>query len=170
MNQPSRKIIGKNVKTIRKLLALSQLQFSIITGISKPSVINIESGNAGYNLNLLEKLILFSNYSLSELSSESFKADPSIRDQLIELYKKDPNYSVLNKKPSIVYAIKYKLLQNEFINQYRETNEIKKFFEKFGWHFDGPSISNALSRMPEFIEIKKHGSKRNTNLYRKKIF
>lgn len=118
MNNPSRKIIGKNVKSIRKLLNLSQLDFSIITGISKPSVINIESGNTWYNLDLLEKIISFSTYSLSELSKSDFAPEIDIREKLIEKYKKDLNYSsILNKKPAIVYTIKFKLLQSDFINR-----------------------------------------------------
>lgn len=168
MDKPSRKIIGENVKSIRKLLNLSQLEFSIITGLSKPSIINIESGNTGYNLDLLEKIISFSTYPLSELSKRGFIPAINLREDLIEKYKKNPIYNILNKQPSIVYAIKYKLLTSEFLNQFRETNEIKKYFEKLGWQFHGPSITNALTRMPSLIECKKHDSKINTNLYRRK--
>jgi hypothetical protein len=131
------------------------------------SRLNIESGNTGYNLNLLENIISFSTYPLSELSEKDFAPPTDLREKLIEKYEGDLKYSILSKKPTIVYAIKYKLLRSNFIDEFKETNEIKKFFEQFGWSFEGPSITNALMRMPKIIEIKRHESKGSTNLYRK---
>jgi hypothetical protein len=75
---------------------------------------------------------------------------------------------VLIQTPEIVYAIRYKLLKGDFLNKPKEIREVKGFFEGFGWTYKGPSISNALKRMPELIQIKKHESKGNTNVYLKK--
>ena len=94
-----------------------------------------------------------------------------MKEKLIEIHKKDkPDLiNLLSKKPLIVYAIKYELLETDFIQSPKEINEIKNFFqEKYGWDFIGSSISNALKRMPELIEIKSHVSKKNTNVYLKK--
>ena len=136
--------------------------------MSKPTLINIESGNSGYNLNLLEKIISLTGIPLSDLSNSSFEPNPDLREGLIEKHKRDSKFKILSKDPNIVYAVHYKLLPSQFITEYREVNEIRKFFKNFGWDFSGTSISTTLARIPTLIEIRKHQSKKNTNLYRKK--
>jgi transcriptional regulator with XRE-family HTH domain len=164
----SRNIIGRNVKAVRSILGLSQLKFAELVGLSKPTIINIESAKKGYNLNLLEKIINFSDYSLSDLSNKEFMPDPYLRDILTEKYSKHPEYyGILTKKPEIVYAIKFNLLKSDFLKTPREINEIRNYFKELGWNYLGTSISNALKRMPEKVLISKHESKRNTNVYLK---
>lgn len=168
MSNLVRIIIGKNVKAIRVALGLSLLNFSFLTGLSKASIINIESGKTGYNLNLLDNIILFSKQSLGDLSNENYKPTDNLRDRLITQYKNNPEFSsILKQTPEIVYAVSYKLLKSDFINEPKEINEIKIFFEQFGWVYLGTSISNALKRLPAKIHISQHPSKKNTNLYSK---
>lgn len=169
MSNLVRNIIGRNVKSIRIALGLSLLNFSIVTGMSKASVINIESGKTGYNLNLLDNIILFSKQSLGDLSKEDYAPVDDLRDQLINHYKNKPEFiGILTQKPEIVYAVKYKLLKSNFINEPKEINEIKVFFEQFGWKYLGTSISNTLKRMPANVSINKHPAKKNTHMYSKK--
>jgi transcriptional regulator with XRE-family HTH domain len=153
---------------MRKCLDLSQLNFALLTGISKPSVINIESGKTDYSLGLLEKITQFADCSLTDLSSNHFVPDVNLREKLAKKYEKDTRYEILQRKPSIVYAIQFKLLKSDFLDSYRETNEITHYFETHGWLFKGTSITNALSRMSDLIEVKPHASKNNTNLYIRK--
>jgi transcriptional regulator with XRE-family HTH domain len=163
-----RNIIGKNVRSIRLALGLSLLNFSILTRVSKASIVNIESGRTGYNLNLLDDIILFSRQSLSDLSDETYRPADNLRDELINKYKNNPEFlSILSQRPEIVYAVKYKLLKSDFIDKPKEINEIKIFFEQFGWIYLGTSISNTLKRLPKNIHISKHPLKKNTNLYTK---
>jgi len=169
MSTVSRSIIGKNVKDLRLALGLSQLKFANITSLSKQTIINIESGKKDYSLGLIDKISNFTGYSLSELSSERFTPEQDIREKLLKKYQTNASFTILNAQPEIVYAIKYKLLKSDHLQTPKETNEIKNFFlEKYGWDFIGSSISNALKRMPELIEIKPHVSKKNTNVYLKK--
>lgn len=165
MSELAINIVGANVKSIRKSLGLSQLNFSIITELSKASIINIESGKKGYNLKLLENITSFTKYSLSDLSNNNFKPDTNLRDKLAKLYKNSEFSHMLNCTPEIVYAIEFKLLKSDFIDQPKEISEIKSFFQKFGWTYSGTSISNALKRRPNLIEIRKHDIKANTNVY-----
>lgn len=168
MSNLVRNIIGKNVKSLRIALGLSLLDFSIVTGLSKASVINIESGKTGYNLNLLDNIILFSRQSLNDLSNENYTPIENLRDTLIHHYKHNPEFTgILSQTPEIVYAVKYKLLKSTFINEPKEINEIKVFFEQFGWKYLGTSISNTLKRLPDKILIGKHPSKKNTHVYSK---
>jgi len=169
MRTEIKQIIGINIRTLREGLGLSQLEFSNIVGISRASLINIESGKTGYNINLLDNILTFSNYKLQDLSTQIFHVPNDLRDKLANLYKKNPSiYTLLNRKPSIVYAINYKLLPSSFLDSPKEINEIKSFFENLKWSFNGPSIQNALKRMPEHIIIQKHITKKNTYLYSKR--
>ncbi|HEY1061647.1 MAG TPA: helix-turn-helix transcriptional regulator [Daejeonella sp.] len=168
MSELAINIVGANVKAIRKALGLSQLKFSIVIGLSKASIINIESGKKGYNLKLLESVTSFTKYSLNDLSNKYFKPDANLRNKLGKLYKHSEFSHILNCSPEIVYAIEFKLLKSDFIDQPKEISQIKSFFERFGWKYSGTSISNALKRMPDLIEIRQHETKKNTNIYLKK--
>jgi transcriptional regulator with XRE-family HTH domain len=170
MGNTSRNIIGKNIKSARNLLGLSQLNFSMLTSLSKTTIVNIESAKTGYNLDLLENIINFLDCTLSEISSKDFEPNEKLKEVLTIKYKfSRPDYvEILNKAPKIVYAIKFKLLKGDFIDSPKETNEIKEYFEKFGWKYRGSSISNALQRMPKNISVRNHEKKANTKLYQKK--
>lgn len=168
MKMGIRQIIGRNVKSIRTSLGLSQGNFALVIGISRASLINIESGVNGYNLNLLDKILMFSDFKLEELSKPDFITPKNYREKLIEHYKNEPTiFLILNKKPSIVYSIEYKLLSSTFFNTPKEINQIKDYFDKLGWSFQGTSIQNALKRMPDKVKIEKHPTKKSTFLYSK---
>lgn len=163
--------IGKNVKMLREAIALSQHDFSLLLEISKRSIANIESGKKNIDVELLRKIkSVFFMYSRDQLCNDFIKITNDLKEQIIKHFKNSkPELAILlAKTPTIVYAIKFKLLQSEFFDDFRETNEIKKYFEKFGWEYAGTSITNALTRMPELVESKRHENKGNTNLYRKR--
>lgn len=168
MSELAINIVGANIKAIRKVLGLSQLNFSIVTGLSKASIINIESGKKGYNLKLLENITSFTKYSLNDLSNRYFKPEVNLREKLGKLYKRSEFSHILNCTPEIVYAIEFKLLKSDFIDQPKEISQIRSFFEKLGWKYNGTSISNAMKRRPDLVEIRKHENKGNTNIYLKK--
>ncbi|TDE13215.1 MULTISPECIES: helix-turn-helix domain-containing protein [Dyadobacter] len=169
METSVRKIIGRNVKALREALGLSQMKFAILIGMSRASVINIESGKNGYNLNLLDNILTFSNYRLEDITKQSFEMPENIREILAEHYKESLDlYATLTEKPTIVYAINYRLMKSHFLDHPKEINEIKVFFENIGWSFKGTSIQNALKRMPQLILIEKHKLKENTFVYSKR--
>ena len=144
------------------------MNFSIVTGLSKASIINIESGKTGYNLNLLDNIISFSRQSLSDLSNENYTPMEDLRDILINHYKNNSEFTgILSQRPEIVYVVKYKLLKSNYMNEPKEINEIKVYFEQFGWKYLGTSISNTLKRVPTKILISKHPTKKNTHIYSK---
>lgn len=170
MELSARKTISRNILTVRQTLGLSQIKFALLCGISRASLINIESTNTGYNLNLLDRILGFCNLSMEKLSMQEFTLPDNFREKLIELYKNNSAvYVILNSKPPITYAVKEKLLKGNFLNTPKEINQIKTFFEGLGWSFNGPSIQNTLKRMPQFISIEQHKTKKNTNLYSKKL-
>jgi len=168
MSEFIRLTIGKNVKAIRLSLNLSQLDFSILTDLSPASIVNIESGKNGYNLNLIDNIIAFSKFTLGDLSNENLQVSHSLRDKLLRLYRIEHTvFNILNKPPDVKYAVLYKLLPGTFLDEPREVNQVRLYFSQLGWDFKGASISFVLNSMPELIEVRKHPVKKNTNVYSK---
>ncbi len=169
MGNTARKIIGRNVKALREALDLSQLKFAEMTDLSRATIINVESGKTGYNLNLIDKILAFTDYKIEDLSKENFIVRKDIRDELADKYRDFVEiHVILNKKPTIKYAVKHKLLPSKFLSSPKEINEITRFFKKFGWNFLGTSIQNELKAMPNIIDIQPHPTKGGTNLYTQK--
>lgn len=161
-------IVGKNIKMIRESIGLSQKDFSILTNISRASLIKIEAGETGYRLNLLDDIISFTNFTLTELSKMNLLIPFDYRARLLEIYNGNDTVNViLNHQPTLVYCIRFSLLTGNFLETPREIREITKFFADQGWYFKGNSIQIALKRMTETITIEKHATKGNTNLYSK---
>lgn len=162
-------IISTNIVELRDALGLSQKDFALLANISSPTLVNIESGKRTFKMSSLDGILNFTNIKLEDLTKLNFAPPRNFREKLAKRYKDEPSISVLiNKEPSITYCIKYKMLQTDFLNTPKETNQIKHFFEKQGWVFKGNSIHTALKRMPDLIEIREHETKGNTNIYIKK--
>ncbi len=168
MAQFDRKIIGKNIKSLREASGLSQLDFSHLVDISRRSIANIEAGTGGNNLDMLDRIFSFFNIKISDTLKKEIQIPINFRETLISNHKNNkPLLLLLGKKPNITYAIKYKLLKSDFINLPKEVNEIKLFFEQYGWVYLGTSISNALKREHDRIWIGEHKFKKNTYVYSK---
>lgn len=169
MINTARGIIGNNVRLIRKELGLSLLNFSILTELSKATVVNIENSKTGYNLNLLDKIVSFTKFSLRDLTNENFSVRNDFREKMIKLYSKnDEFYAILNEKPEISYALRRKILDTNFLIAPKEVKDIRNHLLSFNWSYKGSSISNALKRMPDLIRIEHHPTKKGTFLYSKK--
>lgn len=168
MAQFDRKIIGENIKALREASGLSQQDFSHLVEISRRSIANIEAGNGGNNLDLLDRMSTFFNVKISDILKKEINVPLNFREYLISYHKNnEPLFILLSKQPNISYAIKYKLLRSNFLDTPREVNEIRSFFEQCGWKYLGTSISNALRREGTNILIRVHDVKKSTNVYLK---
>jgi transcriptional regulator with XRE-family HTH domain len=164
-----RRLIGDNIRLLREAMGISQLNFSHLIDISLRTIANIEAGIGTGNLNTLERILTFFNLEVDNLVNHQVHIPLDFREKIIERHKSNKELlNLLLRKPTIVYAIKYKLLKSDFLNTAREINEVKAYFERFGWSFLGTSISNALKRMPDQINIEPHPSKKGTSVYSKK--
>lgn len=169
MAKSDKELIGRNIKLLRNAAGLSQHDLSTLINISKRTIANIESGKTRHSLDVLDEILSFFNFRLEELRSSDIVIPVAFREHLIAYHTKKKTLStLLTKSPTIVYAIEYKLLEGDFLNTAKEIGQIKLFFEKLGWYYSGPSISNALSRMTNSIQVRKHEFKKNTNVYLKK--
>lgn len=166
----SSKIISENVSEIRDAIGLSQGDFVLLTGISRATLVNIESGKKSINLKSLEGITTFTKIELDKLTKKGFKPPENLREKLLKYYKREPDINViLGKEPSIPYCIKYKLLNTDFLNKPKETREIRKFFkDNYGWEFKGNSIHSSLRRLKHIVKIEPHPTKKGTNLYSRK--
>ncbi|MFC5282021.1 helix-turn-helix domain-containing protein [Pedobacter alpinus] len=170
MSNLNRTVIGLNIKKLREKLGLTQLEFSIVTTIGIRTIANIEAGDGKFSIDTLSKILEFFNVDTSFINNEEMVIADNFRERLIEYHtdKKSDCLGILTKKPKIVYAIKNELLSSDLLNKPREIHEIQSFFNSLGWEFIGSSITNALIRMSDLIETRKHKSKGNTNVYLKK--
>jgi len=163
-------LLGRNIKLLRKSIGISQHDLSTLLDISKRTLAGIESGNSTGSFKILNQLSEFFNLGIGSIISENLQIPENFRNKLTYFHKSSSHFlSLLKKKPNLGYAIQFVLLNSEFFDKPREINEIKNFFEKEGWRFLGPSISNALKKQEKWIIIEQHAHKRNTNVYRRKI-
>ncbi len=169
MAQFDRTIIGKNIKSLREAAGLSQLDFSHLVEISRRSIANIEAGLGGNNLDHLDRIFSFFHVKINDSLKKEIQIPLNFRENLIANHRNNkPLLILLGKQPNIAYAIKYKLLKSDFLDIPKEVNEIKLFFEQYGWQYLGTSISNGLKRESDKILITEHPSKKSTNVYSKK--
>jgi len=169
MAEHSTSIISKNIRLVREVLGLSQKDFAILSNISRSSIIKIEEGKSNYNIDLLNNILSFTNFDLQQISSSNFKVSENYREKLIKRYHNDLTKKIiLENQPPLVFCIKNHLLKSTFLEEPKEIREISMFFKEHNWNFSGNSIQIALKRMPDLIEIRKHESKGNTNIYLKK--
>jgi len=169
MNRIDKTLLGRNVKALREAIGISQHDFSTLLDISKRSLANVELGTTNISIDLLSNISSFYNLSIDDLTNKNLIIKDNLRDKIIQSHRNKANYiAILNKKPNLSYALKYRLLKSNFFEKQREVGEIKQFFEKIGWNYLGTSISNALKRERGQIKIEPHPSKKGTFVYSKK--
>ncbi len=169
MEKSVSQIIGTNIKALRLSLGLSQIKFAIATKLSRASIVNIESGKTGYNLNLLDPILDFLNMGLEDLTKSNLTLPYGFRAELEKHHRNNPEvHPFLSEQPPLVYAVKQVLLKSDLLDMPREIHEISSFFTSLGWKYRGTSIQNTLKRLPAQIAIQPHPAKRNTFIYRKK--
>lgn len=170
MPKLDKKIIGNNFRELREGVGLSQHDLSTLLEISKRTLANLELGHTKMHIGLLQRLMSF--YDIEDLNlicNENFGVSVNLREKLQVKYGKEKEYStLLNKQPTLVYAIKYKLLLSDFLNEPKQVNDVRKYFKSLGWTYLGTSISSALKRLSDIVLITPHGTKKNTNLYQLK--
>ena len=79
MTQFDRKIIGKNIKSLREASGLSQLDFSHLVDISRRSIANIEAGEGSSNLDLLDKIFTFFSVKISDALKKEIQISINFR-------------------------------------------------------------------------------------------
>ena len=129
--------------------------------------------NAFFNIESTNIASSFFNKTLIELNSPEIHIEKDSRNILKQIHKDNVAYfSLLEKRPSITYAITYYLLKNDqFCSEGMIVDKIKFFFESFGWNYSSSYISSAMVRNNEYVSVAGteivDGNK--VNIYKAKI-
>lgn len=170
MANSNREVIVGNLNNLVDASGLTDSSFSNMLGISLRKLKYIKSGKINLSLKDIELFADFFGVSIGTLSRANLKVNPNLRQKLFEKYRNINEYKVhLEKTPSIVYAIRYYLLNlTEFENQL-EVKNIRLFLEeKMGWKYSSSALSNSLKRENDKIKIEPHPSKKGTLVYSKR--
>lgn len=160
---------GKNIRAIRKILNLSVKLYSELTGVSQTTIVNIEQGHTGLKVETMKKLIAFTEYTIDQVSSSNFQVPNNLKEELFFKFKDDHHIrDFFMNEPKILDAINQNLVNSKFFESFVETNEIVQYFKDKGLKISGTSLQNELKKHKE-VEIIEHPSKKNTNLYRRKL-
>lgn len=166
----SSKILSENIIELRDAIGLSQKDFALLAGLSRATLVNIESGKKSFKVKSLDGIVNFTTIELEKLSKKGFMPPENFREKLIKLYRTNPAiHVILDVPPSIPYIIKHKVLKSNFLDTQQERKDIIKFIsDNYGWKIEGNSLTNAFKNLPSFIKIGEHPTKKRTNVYSKK--
>jgi len=159
----------KNILNLIDASGLTENQFAEMMNLSIRKWRYIKKGRVDLKLSDIEKIGNFFYVSVSQLSGTNFKVRNDLRHFLLEKYKNNTEYRAhLEKKPSLIFAIKYVLLSYRGFLEPMEVKDIQLYFKSLNWEFKSSSISNALIRLREEIDIQPHPSKTKTFTYNAK--
>lgn len=162
-------LIKKNIFILLDYSGLTDISFANLLGVSDRQIKRIKKGKAEFSIDDINKACDFFHQSLKEINNKEVMPPISFRDKLINIHKADTEYNtLLEKRPSITYAINFELLNN---NMFKEGNltvkEIGQIFRNKKWIFTSSYISLALTRNKDKIKIEPHPSKKGTFVYSK---
>ena len=165
-----KQIIKKNIFKLLDYSGLTDISFAYLLGVSDKQIKRIRKGEAEFNINNINKASDFFETSALSINSASLEIEQQFRSKLIKKHRGNDEYlKLLIDRPSISYAIKYELLQNEkFKGKSLAVKEIKEIFEAKGWSFTSAYISLALKRNSHLFEVTINPTKKGTFLYSKK--
>lgn len=173
MTSIDKKIISENILRLIDSNGIDDKDFANLIEKSTRTLARIRKENALFNIDAINIASSFFNKTLIELNNPEIKIEGNSRNILKQIHKdKVAYYSLLEKRPSITYAITYYLLKNDqFCSEGMIVDKIKFFFESFGWNYSSSYISSAMVRNNEYVSVAGteivDGNK--VNIYKAKI-
>ncbi|MGJ1213392.1 MULTISPECIES: hypothetical protein [Sphingobacterium] len=115
----------------------------------------IRKGQSLFNIDAINVASSFFDKSLIELNKQYIVIEADSRNKLKHIHKNNVAYSsLLEKRPSITYAITYHLLNNkEFCSTGMIVDKIKKLFDSLGWNYSSSYISSSMRRNSKYIAV-----------------
>ncbi|MEN5380632.1 hypothetical protein [Sphingobacterium kitahiroshimense] len=173
MTSIDKKIITKNILKLIDSNGIDDKDFANLIEKSTRTLARIRKEKALFNIDAINIASSFFNKTLIELNSPKIQIEKDSRNILKQTHKDNvAYYSLIEKRPSITYAITFYLLKNEeFCSKGMIVDKIKKLFESFGWNYSSSYISNSMMRNSTQIYIS--GTKivdgNVVNIYKAKI-
>ena len=134
MDNVNKTLIRKNLFTLLDYSGLTDINFANPLGVFDKQVKRIKKGDAGFSIDNINKACDFFHKSLASINNKEISLDFNYRDKLIEVHKRNPEYSTfLQNRPTINYAITFELLHNPIFDRGKlEVKVIKQIFKDKG--------------------------------------
>lgn len=147
-------LIRKNIFKLVDYSGLTDLDFANLIDVSEKQVRLIKKGSAYFSIDNINKACDFFRKSIANVNNKEIEIDRFFRDRLISQHKGNVEYTtILEKRPSITYAIYFELFYNEkFKTKGLTIREISTLFEARGWFYSSAYISLAMVRNADKIK------------------
>lgn len=155
MTSINRKIITENILKLIDGNGIEDSDFANLIEKSTRTLSRIRKGQSFFNIDAINIASSFFDKSLIKLNEPDIVIEIDSRNNLKQIHKNNVAYfSLLEKRPSITYAITYHLLNNkEFCSTGMIVDKIKKFFESLGWNYSSSYISSSMTRNSKYIAV-----------------
>jgi len=155
MKNLNKKFITKNILNLIDYSGITDAEFSNLIDVSTKQVKRIKKGDAELTLENINLAAKFFDTSISRLNSQDIEYEYLYRLKLLKKHRYQLEYfAILNKRPSISYAIQYYLIYNsKFKNEGLIISEIKELLLAIKWNYTSAYLSNAMSRNQDLVEI-----------------
>jgi transcriptional regulator with XRE-family HTH domain len=149
-----------NIIELRDATGLSQYSFALLCNFSRTTLTNIENGKALPSLTILNKISNFTTIGLEKLAKRDYIPPINLREKLLKKYSNDPSkYVILNNTSSVPYIIKYKILNTNFLDTFKE---------KYHWDINPNTLTTNLKRINNLLIIEPNPNKKIGNVYKKR--
>jgi len=166
------KIITRNILKLLDYSGLTDIMFANILGISEKQLRLINSNQAEFSIDNINKSCDFFAVSINKINNEDIDVDSLFRKKLALKHKNNIEYyTLLETRPSIRHAIRFALLGNSnFKINGLITKEIRDLFLEQEWDFNSGYISTGMARNKDLVEIagKKIIKGKEVNIYKAK--
>ncbi len=151
---------------------LTMEAFANILGVSKRwlEYVFSEKENYEFTPSTIQKACDFFIADFGKFTTQLLEVPINLRETLKKKHAKNPEYSkILHDIPSLPFIIDNELIyDSEFISATElEVKSIKKIIRKCYPKIELTNLSKSLQKS-DFIECKRHPTKKNTNIYSKK--
>jgi len=161
--------IINNINKLIDATGLSDVSIANMLNLSIRKLKYLKRGKVKLKLIDIELFTNFFNVSIHDLSKINFKTNSQIRERLKEKYRGNVEYVIhFEQTPTITYSIQYVLINSPLFKKPMEIKDIRSLLKSRGWIYRSSSISQALARQTELVEIQNHPTKKKTFLYSKK--
>lgn len=155
MEKIDRRFITDNIIRLIDFSGIDDVHFAHIIEKSTRTVARIRNGDALLSIENINIAADFFKKDLTVLNTQIVEYEYDFRNTLKELHKNNLQYyNILEKTPSITYAIKYYLIENEdFRKKGFIVDQINDFFKSYNWEYESAYISSAMTRNEDLVFI-----------------
>lgn len=162
-------IITRNIFKLLDYSGITDIMFANILSISEKQLRLINSNEAEFNIDNINKACEFFTVSINKINNEHIELDSFFREKLVLKHKNNIEYyTLLEVRPTIRHAIRFALLENSnFVSNGLIIAEIRDLFLKRKWDFASGYISTGMARNKDLVEIaaKKFINGKEVNIY-----